>query len=1053
MASPAYSNDRGMSIDEGVTTTDQYQQHRAKPETYTPTQEASEHDLERKNSRSGRTPQPLSRENTMEAVEESPREPTEDTVTVQQQPQQMSQLDKVRELQRQERETDQRPQDSGIGSSPALSQQNDELSKELETTKSRNAWYASELALAKRSGYQSRGGDSPAVDDRTAEVFGDEAKPMIEAVLKMRAEMGKLQQALDSQAQDSAQKLEQVQRERDAAVHEAMFHKSRSAGSGVGATSSESGADEGRTSEMAHRLANSLAAHEELQRRIEGMQAEMENERKSRAFAEETSEAAQKRVTELDQHRQQSSGELEKLREELHEAQKEAREHAASHAEVKGQHDLLRVERDELHGKHEAAVVEMGNHTSILENLRAALGASESKTETFERKLEEERGEREGLEMKLRQLKNEHEERVGELEVTSRRLREAEELGERHAEEARTHRSAVLAGLGKISERGPGPSGAVDERVEVLQRQIASAEQMVRTNQAAADAASEKLRRAEERIAGLEAYQEQASREGLSIRKQLQTALKDTHSLGAEKSDLEQRMQQQQLEANAISVQHGALKDILAERGVSASEVRKNRALDSPSSQADSHRVKELEQQLEASLRSHDEMKSEFEAAGERDERLKRDYEEKLTALDSDHQAAVKYLRGTEKMLSKMKQELQRVKNENGELRKKIEKVGNNSARGTPDDWEAERARLQKSLTETQDELKTSVSDLESRLQGLTTQLEGAQTELEQARQQHATSQADLSTLHATHKQSRDDLEKLQRDNNALEERARDAENKVQLLLDQVENSVDNYRRQSSRPPHPHDSEPDETTVQTTPTLTNGLPAANRTAARRSLSNASSTLPPNRARNSSIGAESTYSSTSHTRSASDNSISTAELMAAGSGDGSAAPERNSMALDSLASELDALRSHWETQSRNYRLSDRFDFEKTPPAAGGGGGGSASSGGGGSFAAAGDATASGDVSSSAADLVSQSQGEGSTPTPATATATGTARHQSGFGNLADWRSRLDVREEDEGDEGDSRPGTSEGPERNVVGGGSGVADSTTGGKGQGRGGML
>ena len=38
--------------------------------------------------------------------------------------------------------------------------------------------------------------------------------------------------------------------------------------------------------------------------------------------------------------------------------------------------------------------------------------------------------------------------------------------------------------------------------------------------------------------------------------------------------------------------------------------------------------------------------------------------------------------------------------------------------------------------------------------------------------------------------------------------------------------------------------------------------------------------------------------------------------------------RNSMALDSFAAELDALRSHWET-TQNYRLSDRFDFERTP----------------------------------------------------------------------------------------------------------------------------
>ena len=39
--------------------------------------------------------------------------------------------------------------------------------------------------------------------------------------------------------------------------------------------------------------------------------------------------------------------------------------------------------------------------------------------------------------------------------------------------------------------------------------------------------------------------------------------------------------------------------------------------------------------------------------------------------------------------------------------------------------------------------------------------------------------------------------------------------------------------------------------------------------------------------------------------------------------------RNSMALDSLANELESLRSHWETTNKNYRLSNAFDFEDRP----------------------------------------------------------------------------------------------------------------------------
>jgi hypothetical protein len=39
-----------------------------------------------------------------------------------------------------------------------------------------------------------------------------------------------------------------------------------------------------------------------------------------------------------------------------------------------------------------------------------------------------------------------------------------------------------------------------------------------------------------------------------------------------------------------------------------------------------------------------------------------------------------------------------------------------------------------------------------------------------------------------------------------------------------------------------------------------------------------------------------------------------------------------MALDSLATELETLRSHWENTNKNYRLSNTFDFEDRTPTA-------------------------------------------------------------------------------------------------------------------------
>ncbi|KAK4555360.1 Negative regulator of mitotic exit [Recurvomyces mirabilis] len=873
---------------------------RYKPETYQPSQDQSAAGLSRQSSRNQRGKVSSEMDHVIDS--DTPRQSLTEVP---------EQLPKVREVDEDEKEEKEVPQDSGIGSSPAFIQQHDELVRELEAVKQKNAWFASELALARKSGYSGRASaDSPVLDERApAELFQEEDKPLIEALLKMRSELARVQETIDQQARGAAERIAAVEKQRDNAINEAVFARTRLAGQHVDGAGARGTPDQERHSEMQKRLASSLNAQGNLSRRIENLMKEVESEKQTRGLAEETADAAHRRVTELESHRQAYSSELDGLRAELHDTQTQHRDLLATHSEISSQHQMLTLDKDELSNQLSSLRSESDGHTGILSSLREAVTASTSKAEVLERKLDEERGGRDSLEQKLRQLKNDHEERTAELETTTRRLRDAEELSERHAHEAKTHRDVVMAGFGKVSDRGSVTSGS-DERVVILQQRVSEANEMVRQNQAAADAASQKLRSAEERIAGLEAYQEQASREGLSIRKQLQVAMKDKQAMESERKDLEVRMQRDALEANALSVQHSSLKDILAERGINAAEARRSRALDSPNSLArfstpDLHRVKELEQQLEASLRSHDDMKSQFEEVNERDEKMKREYEDKLTALDNDHQAAVKYLRGTEKMLSKMKQELQRVKNENGEMKKKLEKAKEEggSARGSPDGaeaakgWEQEREKLMSDHTG----LKNSVTDMEGRINTMQQQLQTSHSELEQTKNAHATSHADLMTLQSTHQQTRGDIEHLQKENSMLEERARDAENKVQLLLDQVEHSVDNYRRQSR-------------IGGEALTLANGTSFHS-----RNLSGGSQATTTNidsttglgggvggHSRNLSAGGESTYSQ---------------ETSVAGGEDG-----RNSLALDSLASELDALRSHWETTNKNYRLSDKFDFE-------------------------------------------------------------------------------------------------------------------------------
>ncbi len=770
----------------------------------------------------------------------------------------------------------------------ATENQSEALKQELDAAKSRNAWYASELALARKAGYLPNASSSPILDERAAESFAADDRPLIEALLAMRAELAKVQGSVDSQTTLAANKIAEVEQQRDAAVNEAVYAKAKLAAHGGSQMSTPQldsssrevdDVDADRFNETHRRLASSLATQNELRLKLEAVTAEHQAEQRARQLAEEASNAAHQRMSELDSYKQQNSSEVESLRVELHQAQKIAREKSAQSTEAATASRLLKAEKDELTEKLEVAMRNSRDHSNTLGMLRDAVVASTDKSSLLEKKIEDQRQQRDEMERKLLQLRAEHEERTAELEATTGRLKDAEELAESHAAEARTHRQAVLSGLERTSSKDLDSidERATDERVTILHQQVEAANALVRSNQAAADEASDKLRRAEERIAGLETYQEQTSREGLNLRKQLQNALRETQALQAQNTEIRQQLSSQQMDANALAVQHGALKDLLAERGITSVDGRRSRSPGSPYSAADSSRLRELEQQLDTSVKAHDETKATYE---QRIQDVEKGYRERIQQLENDYQSAVHYLKGTEKLLKRLKEELAKHKQHNARLQAELETLHETNAsrdlqQQAPAGWEHERESMQNDIDQLQSTVKDSVAQLERQMQEVRAELDAVQEERDHYRESHDQAQRHLAS---TNQQARADIEQLKEENANLEARAVDAEHKVSILLDRVESSVDELRRQSQQ-----------------------LPI-----------------------NGSLG---------HNRGLSGNTNADGSINRDSIEDSVYGPDnRNSLALDSLASELDALRTHWETTNKNYRLSSQFDFEKTPTSA-------------------------------------------------------------------------------------------------------------------------
>ena len=785
-----------------------------------------------------------------------------------------------------------------------LQSQRHDLMQELEAAKNRNAWYASELALARKEGYQPNASQSPMLDEKAAQSFGDDDKPLLEALVAMRAHLAEVQASLEAREDTAAQEVAEVEAQRDTAIREAAYAKAKLAahgGSRMGTPQSDNMSrdmsNEDRSSDLGKKLAMALATHHELRTTIASMTNEIQNEKRARELVEGTADAAQRRAAEFDQSR--NPGELETLRAELHQLGKNAREEGVQKSEAQSRAQMLEVDKEDLERQLGEALENTKQHSITFASLREAVTASNDKTTLLDRKLTEERRQREHLDQKLLQLRAEHEERTAELDDTTRKLKDAEDMARTHEAEAETHRKAVATGLEKLTSRSVSSPQIPreDERVPLLKTQVDSAHALVREHQAAADEAAEKLRRAEERIAGLEAYQEQSSRESLMVRKQLQDAVKETQELQAKHGAVQRQLEIHQQDANALSVQHSTLKELLNERGISE-QGRRSRGLDSPASGSgtpDISRIRELEQQLEASQQAHQETRSSVET---REQEADKAYREKLQLLENDYQSAISYVKGTEKMLKKMKEELRKFRKENERLQRELDTAGQSQSERSMEPeaaaaWEQERQSLHHEI----EEIQKSVNDSQSRLGAQLSQLESELYTAHQERDHYRQSNEQFQQQLAQHtQQARSELDQLKNENTMLETRALDAEQKVTLLLDQVGTSVGNYRRQSQQ--------------------LNGHGANHN----RNLSNIStnSTNPPN-----------LRGIHSHS-----NSVDPSTLPTSNSNENN----RGSMALDSLASELETLRSHWADTHRTYRLSNQFDFERSTPTSATGPGG-------------------------------------------------------------------------------------------------------------------
>lgn len=552
-----------------------------------------------------------------------------------------------------------------------------------------------------------------------------------------------LKSDLSSQMQSLAQKVAEAERVRQGAVQEAAFYRAKvhvleSSSSPEDLAQLE----RQRSAELERQLASISAEHTSLQRQITQLAETSALERQLRTAAEDREAEAVRRATTAESDHLRSTEELHTLHQKHSVAESSLRDHAerlVSLGSLTQRHetdrDVARTQHDEMRGERDL-------HLVALEQAQTALGHAGVRAEEAEALYQRDHERATALETEVSELRQEIEIRSREAEAATSRLADVEAAWGRSREEAESLRVLSASGLGELLTLHRGIKSDTDrstrgheEKSRALDQEASSLRKMLQEAGSRVDETQSVLAQFRSRQRQLEADQITSRKEFQAARAALAAAQAETGRFKEQLTAKEAEVRDRSAAAGELELRLSMLRNLLADRGIavsdddlrseesgSSSRLRDLESKLSEKSQLHEEseheldlsrrrvqnaeaRVEELMQQL-AGHRSAGSISTSREAGGgeggegegeasdditalrTRAEVAEKQYAEaevahaaRVKQVEGDYQQAVQYVKATEKMLRRMKDDLTKQKSANTVLQAELDILrGTNSS-------------------------------------------------------------------------------------------------------------------------------------------------------------------------------------------------------------------------------------------------------------------------------------------------------------------------------------------------------------------------------------
>lgn len=581
----------------------------------------------------------------------------------------------------------------------------------------REMWLTTMLSLAVKQGFvppvPSPASNLGEIDVERLDVGapGSTQEATVKILLALKTRVSALRGDIVRQAKENEVRLAQQERTRVAALQEAAFYRAKLSAIEYGTSDERARLDLQRIVQLERLLSDAMRENNELDRRATLLQDHARLELRLRNSVEERLTETTKRAVAAEEAQMKAYDELSELQKHAYTTEALLRDHAARVSRLTTQVAQHQSERETFETQLASAAKTTDFHRGTMLQYQETLTIVNNRLTELEQLREENLREIATQNETLNRLRADVHSKTIHAEQQSHRIIELEELLASGRDELQAQRAATTGGLAELLSAPPHmpdtqtSRSAGNEQLSALSDEVEALQQLHNEAYTANQAMAQQLQQASERASELQRKNNALFVEINALRTKLNGAQHDIAAAHAEEQRSIAVAENTMHELEVVQVKNAALRQLLAEANL---HVPDEETLARPEFLAD-RRLAEMRLELERHKKDAEENAAELQIAQEqlhqmglewdrrmRDMRatdsasarselhllrkraeeaeLRLDnanaaHNERAAQLESDYQTAVQFVRNTENMLRRLREEHLKLRQDNAELR------------------------------------------------------------------------------------------------------------------------------------------------------------------------------------------------------------------------------------------------------------------------------------------------------------------------------------------------------------------------------------------------